>query len=274
MAHNHNHCPTFANKRMNRVFGNILSLFYGFPTYAWVPTHNLNHHKYVNRNGDATITWRYSNRHNALVAATYFFVSSYFQTELTKKYLKKARLQNPRLFRQIMMQYAVWGGWYSAWLGLALALYGLKGIWVWTLASAIPAIFSLWTIHLFNYEQHVHTDPWSEHNHSRNWETRTVNFFLFNNGYHGAHHENPGLHWSRLAGAHRELRAHIDPRLIERNGMWWYFIRQYLLAPLFPRLGSVQVGRAPFDPPDGKPFQLASADVELGDAGSNAAAVR
>ena len=42
IAHNHNHSPTFANKRMNNWFGNWISLIYGFPTFAWIPTHNLN----------------------------------------------------------------------------------------------------------------------------------------------------------------------------------------------------------------------------------------
>ncbi|HEX9621238.1 MAG TPA: fatty acid desaturase, partial [Polyangiaceae bacterium] len=53
IAHNHNHCPTFRNKRIDRAFGNVLSIFYGYPTFAWVPTHNLNHHKYVNRGRSA-----------------------------------------------------------------------------------------------------------------------------------------------------------------------------------------------------------------------------
>lgn len=34
---------------------------------------------------------------------------------------------------------------------------------------------------LFNYEQHVHADSYSEHNHSRSRNGRTVNFLLFNN---------------------------------------------------------------------------------------------
>ena len=57
IAHNHNHCPTFSSRRMNAAFGNWLSIFYGYPTFAWIPTHNLNHHKFVNAPGDATITW-------------------------------------------------------------------------------------------------------------------------------------------------------------------------------------------------------------------------
>ncbi len=53
---------------------------------------------------------------------------------------------------------------------------------------------------LFNYDQHVHTDPWSKHNHSRSWDGKLLNFLLFNNGYHLAHHENPATHWSKLGG--------------------------------------------------------------------------
>ena len=68
IAHNHNHTPTFRGRTLNAIFGNWLSIFYGYPTYAWVPTHNLNHHKFVNKAGDATITWRFTNKHNALVA--------------------------------------------------------------------------------------------------------------------------------------------------------------------------------------------------------------
>jgi fatty acid desaturase len=269
IAHNHNHCTTFKSKRANRVFGNILSVFYGYPTFAWIPTHNLNHHKYVNRAGDATITWRYTNRHNFFVAATYFFVSSYFQSELITNYIRKVRRKNPDIFRQILTAYAVWLGTHIALLSLAIAIHGLKtGFFVWSLACLIPALFALWTIMLFNYEQHVHTDPWSKHNHSRSWDGKFVNFMLFNNGLHAAHHENPGMHWSKLREVHTALAPQIDPALIN-GSMWWYFIRMYLIAPLVPSFRTVQVGRAPFQTPDGSTIDLASADVEIGEAGSN-----
>ena len=64
IAHNHNHRPTFRSRRLNNFFGHILTVFYGYPTLMWIPTHNLNHHRFVNRPGDATITWRHTNKHN------------------------------------------------------------------------------------------------------------------------------------------------------------------------------------------------------------------
>ena len=121
IAHNHNHCPTFASKRANELFGLWLSLFYGYPTFGWIPTHNLNHHKLVNKAGDATITWRFSNRHNLLIASTYFFVSAYYQQVPIRQFVEKAKASNPKLHRMIRGQLTFWA---SANLSL-LALAGL-----------------------------------------------------------------------------------------------------------------------------------------------------
>ncbi len=249
IAHNHNHCPTFADKRGNQLFALWISLFYGYPTFAWIPTHNLNHHKFVNREGDATITWRFTNRHNVFVAATYFFVSSYYQSKPINDFIKHARANNPVLYRQILTQYAVWGGGYLALLGLAVALHGVStGLVVFVGSIALPAFFSLWTIMLFNYDQHAHTDPFSEHDHSRSFTSPLLNFLLFNNGYHCAHHEHPGVHWSRLPALHREIADAIHPSLVQRS-LFWYWFKQYALAPFFPSLSTVQLGPGPMNPP-------------------------
>ena len=66
----------------------------------------------------------------------------------------------------------------------------------------------------------------------------------------------------------------IDPVLCEKS-VWWYWFRQYALAPLFPSLGTVQIGPGPNVRPDGARIQgVKSADVDLGDAGSNAERVQ
>ena len=245
IAHNHNHHPTFKERRWNRFFSLWLAVFYGYPTFAWVPTHNQNHHRFVNRAGDATITWRYSNRHNLAIAVSYFFVSSYWQSGPIKAYIANARATAPHLFRQIVIEYVVWAGSALALLGFSIALHGLQtGFWIWLLASVVPAFFALWTIMLFNYEQHVHADGSSEHNHSRSWDGRLVNFLLFNNGYHAAHHESPGLHWSALPQAHAALAPQINPALIERS-LGWYFVKNYALAPFARRFGTQQIGPEP-----------------------------
>ena len=273
-AHNHNHCPTFDQGAANRVFGYALSIFYGYPVFGWIPTHNMNHHKYVNRAGDATIGWRYSKRHSPWVMLSYFFFSSYWQAGPIKSFIAKAKAQSPSFYRRILWQYGVFIGAHVTLLAAAIALHGLwRGILVYGAVFAGPCLFALWAVMTLNYEQHIHADPWSEHNHSRSWEGWLANFLLFNNGLHAAHHESPGTHWSELPEAHAALKPLIDPRLIHQ-GVWPYFIRQYLLSPLLPSLGTVQVGRAAYDPPAGIAATMETAEVEVGDVGANAAMVQ
>jgi beta-carotene hydroxylase len=245
IAHNHNHYATFSNKRLNNGFGHLLTLFYGYPTLMWIPTHNLNHHRHLNRPGDATITWRISNKHNFWLASTYFLVSSFYQSPLINKYIGTARRRNRRLYRRIIFQYVVWIGALASLLVLACSLHGLlTGAMVWGLAVALPSCCSLSTVMFFNYTQHVHTDAWSEHDHSRNFTGPIFNYLFFNNGYHTAHHENQNLHWAALPAAH-ELIAHlIRPELNQAN-LTWYLARQFLLAPLVPQFGTRQIGQAP-----------------------------
>lgn len=270
IAHNHNHCPTFKSRRANFVFGSWLSIFYGYPTFAWIPTHNLNHHKFVNKAGDATITWRYTNRHNFLIAGSYFFVSSYFQSQPIKAYIRKAKRDNRVLYRQIIWQYAIWIGVHALVLFSSMATLGAaKGFTSWVLALGFPAFFALWTIMLFNYVQHVHADPWSEHDHSRSFTGKALNFFLFNNGFHAAHHEQAGAHWSKLPALSARIEPLIHPDLRPRSFLWWC-VRVYVLAPVFPRFGTRQVGRAPFDSPTGEVGQPKTADVDAVEAGINA----
>jgi fatty acid desaturase len=273
IAHNHNHCPTFKSRSLNATFANLISVFYGYPTFAWVPTHNLNHHKFVNRAGDATITWRYTNKHNFLVAGTYFFVSSYWQKGPITDYIRKARANNPALFRRIISQYVIWAGAHVAMFALGCFIYGpMLGAKIWLFSLGLPAFFSLWTIMFFNYVQHVHTDPWSAHNHSRSFVGRWLNFMLFNNGFHGAHHENPGAHWSVLPSLHAQIASQIDPALCHPS-FWGFMFKQYIFAPFFPQLGTRQIGRAPFESPFGDEEQASSVrtgEVDAVDPGVNA----
>jgi beta-carotene hydroxylase len=269
IAHNHNHCQTFKSRRLNSIFGQFLSIFYGYPTFAWVPTHNLNHHKFVNRAGDATITWRYTNDHHFPMAFAFPFISSVFQATPTNEYIRKAKATKPALYREIIRQYISFVATHVALIALAVGLHGWAGgMRLWLLMFALPAIFALWTIMFFNYIQHVHTDPWSDHNHSRSFTGAAMNFFLFNNGLHTAHHETPGANWSLLPALHAKLEAKIHPALVQKN-FWGWCARSYLLAPFFPSMGTRQIGRAPFE--DASIVNgLVTASVEASESGVNA----
>lgn len=272
IAHNHLHAPTFHNKKLNELFSFWVAIFYGYPTFAWIPTHNLNHHKFVNKAGDATITWRFSNKHNFLIASTYFFVSSYYQSQPINEFLSRIKARDPAQHRRYILQYVIVYGAHILMAALAVGLHGWKlGMVLYLFTMGFPALVSLWTIMTFNYDQHVHTDPWSKYNHSRNFVGKTLNFLLFNNGYHTAHHENASTHWSELPRVHAELAPHIHPDLKQKS-LWWYWFKQYCLTPFFPSLGTVQIGRAPYDTQD-EELSLDTAEVGFGEAGTNAARI-
>ena len=72
--------------------------------------------------------------------------------------------------------------------------------------------------------QHDGCDETSPYNHSRNFTGKLVNFFTYNNGYHGIHHLQPGLHWSLAPKAHDELlKPFQDPRLDEPSLLAYLF---------------------------------------------------
>ncbi len=112
------------------------------------------------------------------------------------------------------MQWATLAGTQFALLALGWALHGWGlGTLVLALRLRDPGALRRWSMIFINYIQHVHCDPWSEHNHSRNFVSKLGNFLVFNNGYHTAHHESAGLHWSKLPAAHAKIAHLIDPAL-------------------------------------------------------------
>ncbi len=269
LTHNQNHCPTFKSKRMNTFYSAWLSIFYGYPTFGWIPTHNQNHHKYVNRPGDASITWRYSKNHNWTVAWTYFFISSHWQGKCIQDYLAKVKQNKPDQFRNIIWQYVTVFGAHAAMLGLAIYLHGVFGVVVYGVAMLMPSLFSLWGMFFINYVQHVHCDPWSRYNHSRNFVGKFSNWLVFNNGLHAAHHEQAGLHWSKLWEVHNKLAPNIDPEL-NQSSIFGFCFKTYILGMFSDRFRTHQIGRPAWDPPDGAQVDLTIPGVESTGAGVNA----
>jgi fatty acid desaturase len=242
ITHNHGHCPMFVARPANRLVSAWLSLFYGYPTFAWIPTHNRNHHRYVNRPGDATITWRNGRANSALAASTFFFVSSVAQRPLIAAFLRDARRRRPGAFAGYVAEYALVFGGHAAACAVAVARHGpRRGLFVYVAALGGPALAALWGVMFTNYVQHVDCDPWSRWNHSRNFVSGWMNALVFDNGFHTIHHERPGLHWSRLRAEHRKIAGLVDPRLNE-GSIFGYCLKVYGLARLFRRFAPVPLG--------------------------------
>ena len=220
MTHNHNHLPMWKSKALNTFTDWWLTVFYGFPIFAWIPTHNKNHHRFNNREGDDSITYRVSERNNFLTLISYPTISGYYQQKAIFGYLKDLKANNKEKYWLCISQYVI----LFLWIAGALLLDWQKAL----LFVVIPQQVSLFSVLIFNYVQHVHANEESEWNHSRNF-TGFLNFMLFNNGYHTIHHHKAGLHWNKVPEAHAEIEQNINPILLERS-FWWYIVRCYILS--------------------------------------------
>lgn len=240
IAHNHNHSPIFKNKWANLGVGCVISFFYGFPSFGWIPTHNMNHHTYNNRPGDLSITTRPIRKPSLLAEMLYPTVVSLTQTRVLMPFLKRRWQQGDKfmVFRAVVE--------YAFFYGVMITLFLID--WQKALLFAvIPQQIALFTIQSFNYLQHVETNADTDWNHSRNFTGKILNGFLFNNGYHTIHHEKPGIHWSLTPAAHAQIAANIEPRLNQPNA-FTYWLRRFVLDPLAGRKS---------------PFQTLPADLTL-----------
>ncbi|MEO1022535.1 MAG: fatty acid desaturase [Bacteroidota bacterium] len=235
-AHNHIHVPTWKNKYMNLIHSCWITIFYGFPIFGWIPTHNKNHHRHNNKEPDYTRTYRVSEKNNLWTISIYPTISAMAQQNPVFRYYKGLFRKNRQKFWFCTVQIIA----ILIWVGVAFILDWKKAL----IYVIIPQQVSLNTVLVFNYIQHVHADEESDYNHSRNIVGWPLNFFLFNNGYHTIHHLKPSLHWSETPQAHRDIEHLIEPHLNEKY-LFWYLLRVYILGLFIPsfRTQSMRLAR-------------------------------
>ena len=236
MAHNHNHLPMWKSKFMNVLTDNWLTVFYGFPVFAWIPTHNANHHKYVNTDPDYTKTWRFTERNNLLTVLTYPSISGFYQQSVVMTHYKETFSRNAEKFILYTLQFVI----LISWIAGAFIFGGWEKALVYVV---LPQQFSLFSVLLFNYVQHVHADEETKYNSSRNF-TGILNSMLFNNGLHTIHHLHPTLHWSESPAEHAKIEHLIDDSLIEPS-FWGYLFKSYIIGMFVPsyKTKSMRVAR-------------------------------
>ena len=210
IAHNTVHCPVFRPRWANKLFQIWVSLSYGFPISEYVPGHNLSHHKFMQLRQDVMRTSKVNFSWNLLNFLLFFFAVGPGVTAGNYRYKKMMKERLPAWNRQLLVEIiAVWG----VKLGLAVIDWRKTILFV-----VIPHLFAVWGITTVNFLQHDGCDNDHPVNHSRNFVGKLFNFFTLNNGFHGIHHETPGLHWSLTPQAHAE-RYHptIHPELEQKS---------------------------------------------------------
>jgi len=225
MSHNHNHLSMWKSKTINVLTSYVLSIFYGFPAIAWIPTHNQNHHKLNNREGDTGRSPGLFRTNHLFALLTYPTYTGIRQQKDITAYFKGLWSRDRKAFWIGASEYLVFFGF----LATVFALDWKKAL----IFHVIPQQFALFSVQVFNYIQHVEAEPESDYAHSRNFVSPVLNALLFNNGYHTVHHMKPGVHWSMTPELHRQHESKIEPSLLVKS-FWVYMTWTFLLRPLVP----------------------------------------
>ena len=220
VAHNTVHCPVFTKRWMNRAFQVWVSLSYGFPISEYIPGHNLSHHRYTQMREDVMRTSKVRFRWNLLNLLFFFpaVTPAILRGNARFKQLRGAKAT--AWHRQFVLEaVVVWG------VKVGLLLLDWRKALVW---MVVPHLVANWGIVTINLLWHDGCDPAHPVNHSRSFVSPLLNFLTVNNGYHGMHHLEPGLHWSLLPHAHAErVRPQLHPSL-EQHSLLAYVFRAFI----------------------------------------------
>jgi fatty acid desaturase len=208
-THNQMHLPVFRSGFWNSVYQIALSFSIGQPPTGFITAHNIRHHKHAESDLDFVRTSLASFRSNALNILLFPFVAIAAMYREKKSDLADWKAKRPRLYRQALIERAVF---YAVIVALLIA------DWLATLLFLfLPWISAQVVLVGMNLLQHQDCDSGSEYDHSRNLTGKTANFFLLNSGYHTAHHLRPAIHWSKLPNFHdQEVAPRMNPALNHR----------------------------------------------------------
>jgi beta-carotene hydroxylase len=198
VVHNHAHCPIFRNRLANRVLNLLLYLETGIMTANFRLHHNCGHHRFYTdperkRDPSASVRADGSAMGRVEYVVRHFFTYTWWSIRIGRDYPVLLR----RLFED---QVAGFGT-----LVILMALNPLNAV----IVFLVPMVVVWLTFINFTYDDHRglnSTDPYAAaHSKTHRW----LNRFIFNNGYHLAHHLKPGVHWSDLPRVHETIRFRI-----------------------------------------------------------------
>lgn len=195
VEHNHAHLTIFRRRSANILLGWLCHLSSGVPLNTYRVHHVISHHRYNNRFDSSGRDWSsiYGFRGARLpdqpVAKAYYVASFPFIAH-GETLLWFLRAPNSQLTRGFFVSMAV----------VSTASVFL----IWLNAVGFITFFLVpWAVLLFgmgynNYDHHVRCEMTNEYDSANNFLNFYYTFLSFNEGYHIAHHFNPGLHWSLL----------------------------------------------------------------------------
>eukprot|EP01129_Flabellula_baltica_P015281 TRINITY_DN764_c0_g2_i1.p2 TRINITY_DN764_c0_g2~~TRINITY_DN764_c0_g2_i1.p2 ORF type:complete len:391 (+),score=68.24 TRINITY_DN764_c0_g2_i1:54-1175(+) len=225
-THNTMHLSMFKREYVlrNYIWQHILSLSYGHPVSSYVPGHNLSHHMHTQKLKDHMRTSKVQYKWNFMNLLMFQPTVAMAMLKGDFRYLFLQKKRGKSVFYQAVREYIVVFG------VTLILLYAapVKTILLWY----IPHLFAQWAIVGVNVPQHdgceVLTYGVKGGNDTRNFTDDFENFIFMNNGYHGAHHIRPQLHWSKLKAYHDE---HVGPNIhpnLNRGTLSKYLFETYV----------------------------------------------
>lgn len=120
---------------------------------------------------------------------------------------------------------------------LALGIYILTALFLNPLSflvhNLIPWFVSMNALILMNFALHDGCDYQSDLDHSLTFTSKIGNYFLLNNGYHLAHHENPKLHWSKLPQYYlKNVQFKARPDFEKKSILKHLYLRYFFLPKI------------------------------------------
>ncbi len=203
-SHHHQHVNVFRSTFLNRALGLSHALHTGITTPLGLLHHVFGHHlNYLDQTKDES-RWRRKSGHMMGMIEYSFsilFTAYYRGYQVGKRYPKHQR---------VFVAFA------ALTLAVVAALVAYKpvaALFLFVLPMIISLLFTAWV----TYDHHAGLDTQDAFEASFNIMSPSFNRLTGNLGYHTAHHQRQGVHWSRLPELHAQIADKIPAHLYRKT---------------------------------------------------------
>jgi fatty acid desaturase len=203
-SHHHQHVNVFRTTFLNRALELSHALHTGITTHLWLLHHVFGHHlNYLDQTKDESRWRRKSGRIMGMIEYSFsiLFTAYYRGYQVGKRYPKHQRVFVTFATLTLVIVFAL------------VAYKPVSALFLFVLPMIVSLLFTAWV----TYDHHAGLDSQDAYEASFNIMNRRFNQLTGNLGYHTAHHQRQGVHWSRLPELHAQIADKIPPHLYRKT---------------------------------------------------------